>query len=92
MQNLNSIERFLFNGNIYLIENNTKENNIQKNNQSNKFNINKAKEGLIIIPETTNYRIFDSYNIRTENVKTFEYYEYKYHLPKQCCSLLLRWN
>ncbi len=44
----------------------------------NKFNINKAKEGLIIIPETTDYRIFDSYNIRTDNVKTFEYYEYKY--------------
>ena len=44
MQNLNSIERFLFNGNIYLIENNTKENNIQKNNQSNKFNINNKSQ------------------------------------------------
>ena len=44
MQNLNSIERSLFNGNIYLIENNTKENNIQKNNQSNKFNINNKSQ------------------------------------------------
>ena len=43
MQNLNSIERFLFHGNIYLVENSPKEDNIQNNNQSNKFNINNNK-------------------------------------------------
>ena len=30
MQNLNSIERFLFNGNIYLVENSPKEDKYSK--------------------------------------------------------------
>ena len=38
MQNLNSIERFLFHGNIYLVENSPKEDNIQNN-----ININNNK-------------------------------------------------
>ena len=45
MQNLNSIERFLFNGNINLIVNNSKENKNIKKNQPFQFNINnKEKE------------------------------------------------
>ena len=38
MQNLNSIERFLFNGNVYLIQKKLKENKL--NNPPNQFNLN----------------------------------------------------
>ena len=44
MQNLNSIERFLFNGNIYLIENNSNENNNLKNKPPVPFNINNKSQ------------------------------------------------
>ena len=44
MQNLNSIERFLFNGNIYLIEKNSNQINNIKNNPPVPFNINNKSQ------------------------------------------------